>query len=344
MRERAGQLAQAKAEYEAYLRRYPDRPRGGARPQPPAGARRGFARSQIDRRIRRTADRPLDHGRQHGAHLPVRQRARPSRPAPPPPRPRSMPLWSMAICWCAIAASAMTLPAAWTRAIRKTSSTTAGGQPGSHHRGLRRADGPLARSDRPRRTPVARQPGRHRLFRRAVRRLSDQPEVVGECRGRLSGLHELLVLLDPTEIRHGDGGIQPVPELGIRHVPVRSDGARDTTDRRSIGFQTRYSEPGRTAVMLIDYDMYFKQLNSVTLIGNRQGGAVLGPRVRCRSSPQSVAAAQQRADRPKRAGLCRRWRPSSRSRRSSNWRSTARPPATRSSYRPAARSASAGRS
>ncbi len=45
-----------------------------------------------------------------------------------------------------------------------------------------------------------------------------------------------------------------------------------TTDRRAIGFQTRYSESGRSAVGLIDYDVYFKQLNSATLIGNLKIG------------------------------------------------------------------------
>ncbi len=44
------------------------------------------------------------------------------------------------------------------------------------------------------------------------------------------------------------------------------------TDRRSIGLETRYSQPGRTAVMLIDYDTYFAQLNSATLIGNAKVG------------------------------------------------------------------------
>jgi hypothetical protein len=44
------------------------------------------------------------------------------------------------------------------------------------------------------------------------------------------------------------------------------------TDRRSIGLQTRYSELGRTAVVLVDYDIYFKQLNSATLIGNAKVG------------------------------------------------------------------------
>ena len=44
------------------------------------------------------------------------------------------------------------------------------------------------------------------------------------------------------------------------------------TERRSIGFQTRYSRLGHTAVMLIDYDIAFKQLNSATLIGNTKVG------------------------------------------------------------------------
>ena len=44
------------------------------------------------------------------------------------------------------------------------------------------------------------------------------------------------------------------------------------TDRRSVGFQTRYTQPGRTAVMLVDYDVEFQQLNSATLIGNARVG------------------------------------------------------------------------
>ncbi len=44
------------------------------------------------------------------------------------------------------------------------------------------------------------------------------------------------------------------------------------TDRRSIGFQTRYSVAGRTAVMLVDYDIAFRQINSATLIGNSRVG------------------------------------------------------------------------
>ena len=44
------------------------------------------------------------------------------------------------------------------------------------------------------------------------------------------------------------------------------------TNRRSIGLQTRYTVPGRTAVMLVDYDVAFQQLNSATLIGNAKVG------------------------------------------------------------------------
>jgi hypothetical protein len=58
-------------------------------------------------------------------------------------------------------------------------------------------------------------------------------------------------------------------------------------DRRSIGLQTRYFVPGRTAVMLVDYDVEFKQLNSGTLIGNSKVGEhwVLGFDVDHRKSP-----------------------------------------------------------
>ncbi len=44
------------------------------------------------------------------------------------------------------------------------------------------------------------------------------------------------------------------------------------TERRSIGWQTRYAAAGRTAVMLVDYDFAFRQLNSLTLIGNTRVG------------------------------------------------------------------------
>ncbi len=60
------------------------------------------------------------------------------------------------------------------------------------------------------------------------------------------------------------------------------------TERRSVGFQTRYAQSGRTAVVLVDYDIAFKQLNSVTLIGNTKIGQywVLGFDADHRRSPQ----------------------------------------------------------
>ena len=59
------------------------------------------------------------------------------------------------------------------------------------------------------------------------------------------------------------------------------------TDRRSVGFQTRFSQPGRTAVMLVDYDFYFRELNSATLIGNLRVGQswILGFDADYRRSP-----------------------------------------------------------
>jgi tetratricopeptide (TPR) repeat protein len=59
------------------------------------------------------------------------------------------------------------------------------------------------------------------------------------------------------------------------------------TERRSVGFQTRYSIPGATAVVLTDYDIYFNQLNSVTLIGNSKVGRywILGFDADYRRSP-----------------------------------------------------------
>jgi hypothetical protein len=63
--------------------------------------------------------------------------------------------------------------------------------------------------------------------------------------------------------------------------------AAGTTERRSIGFQTRYTMSGRTAVVLADYDIAFRQLNSVTLLGNAKVGQfwILGFDADYRRSP-----------------------------------------------------------
>lgn len=42
------------------------------------------------------------------------------------------------------------------------------------------------------------------------------------------------------------------------------------TDRRAIGLEGRYFVPGRTLVALLDYDVYFRELNSLVLMGNLQ--------------------------------------------------------------------------
>lgn len=59
------------------------------------------------------------------------------------------------------------------------------------------------------------------------------------------------------------------------------------TERRSIGLQTRYSAAGHTAVALLDYDIAFQQINSATLIGNTKVGSnwVIGFDADYRRSP-----------------------------------------------------------
>ncbi len=39
-------------------------------------------------------------------------------------------------------------------------------------------------------------------------------------------------------------------------------------DRRAVGLETRYFRPGRSLIGLIDYDTYFKSVNNITLIGS----------------------------------------------------------------------------
>jgi hypothetical protein len=58
------------------------------------------------------------------------------------------------------------------------------------------------------------------------------------------------------------------------------------TDRRSLGFQTRFSKPGYSGILLVDYDIYFATLNSVTLIGNAKvGNWMLGLNIDHRHTP-----------------------------------------------------------
>lgn len=60
------------------------------------------------------------------------------------------------------------------------------------------------------------------------------------------------------------------------------------TDRRALGLQTRYSLPGFTAVVLTDYDIQLQSLNSITLIGNIKVSKnwIMGMDIDHRRSPQ----------------------------------------------------------
>jgi hypothetical protein len=59
------------------------------------------------------------------------------------------------------------------------------------------------------------------------------------------------------------------------------------TDRRSIGLQTRLLGRRYTAIAVVDYDFYFQQVNSVTVVGNFRIGEqwILGLNVDHRHSP-----------------------------------------------------------
>jgi tetratricopeptide (TPR) repeat protein len=79
----------------------------------------------------------------------------------------------------------------------------------------------------------------------------------------------------------------PFREAWVFDAYLFDQTAGNETDRRSIGLQTRYTVPGRTAVILADYDIAFHELNSVTLIGNLRVGQlwILGFDADYRRSP-----------------------------------------------------------
>jgi tetratricopeptide (TPR) repeat protein len=79
----------------------------------------------------------------------------------------------------------------------------------------------------------------------------------------------------------------PFHQAWVFDTYIFDETTNGATERRSIGFQTRYSVPGRTAVMLADYDVAFQQFNSLTLIGNAKVGQywVLGFDADHRRSP-----------------------------------------------------------
>ena len=49
---------------------------------------------------------------------------------------------------------------------------------------------------------------------------------------------------------------------------VTSQKFEGQTDRRAVGLETRYFQPGRSLIGLVDYDTYFKSINNLTLIGS----------------------------------------------------------------------------
>lgn len=53
-------------------------------------------------------------------------------------------------------------------------------------------------------------------------------------------------------------------DLSMYAVSQQLDG---NTDRRALGTEVRYFRPGRTLVGLVDYDIYFQELNNVLLLG-----------------------------------------------------------------------------
>jgi tetratricopeptide (TPR) repeat protein len=63
------------------------------------------------------------------------------------------------------------------------------------------------------------------------------------------------------------GPLKGVWDLGAFIVNQKLAGA---TDRRAVGFEGRYFSPGRTLVTLLDYDINYRQLNSLILMGNWQ--------------------------------------------------------------------------
>lgn len=54
-------------------------------------------------------------------------------------------------------------------------------------------------------------------------------------------------------------------DIGVFAVEQQYSGV---TDRRAVGVEARYFVPGRTLVSLVDYDLFYQALNSVVLMGN----------------------------------------------------------------------------
>jgi tetratricopeptide (TPR) repeat protein len=284
-RERAGQLAQAKGEYEAYLARYPDRP----------GAQRVRARLQA---LLAASLAPKSTG-EFGA-------AQDSR-------------WTMA----GSAALGYQFANAQTVSSGTSTSTTAVnaalvyGDLLVRDRGPRydftgRVDGGYTQNivttaggsqDRTTAAFVELTDRMMGLTGRAGRQTLANQGVIGLFDGIFIGYQ-----VNPTFSVSAAGGYPSYTsysalstqqqfetisaEYGLLHEALVLDAYlfnetdQSATDRRSLGFQTRFTRPGASAVALIDYDVYFQALNSATLIGNLKIGPwVLGVDADHRHSP-----------------------------------------------------------
>jgi tetratricopeptide (TPR) repeat protein len=61
------------------------------------------------------------------------------------------------------------------------------------------------------------------------------------------------------------GPLRGAWDLGTYLIDQQLDGR---LDRQALGFETRYFVPGRTSVLLVDFDLHYSSLNSAILMGN----------------------------------------------------------------------------
>jgi tetratricopeptide (TPR) repeat protein len=286
VRERAGQLAQAKAEYEAYLRRYPDRP----------GAERVRGRLQA---LAAASLTPKSTG-EFGARVDTR--------------------WTMA------GSAALTYQYGRNQTVSSGTTTTTTSvnaaliygdlllrDRGERYDFTARVDAGYTQNlvktfggsqDRTtaayaeltdRNFGVTGRVGRQSLASLGVIGLFDGLFVGYQVNSKFSvsvaaGLPAYTSYSSfSTQEKFGTVTVEygPYAHAWVFDAYFFDETAAGATERRSIGFQTRYSESGRTAVILTDYDIAFRQLNSVTLIGNLKVGEywILGFDADYRRSP-----------------------------------------------------------
>jgi tetratricopeptide (TPR) repeat protein len=286
VRERAGQLAQAKAEYETYLRRYPDRP----------GAERVRARLQT---LAAASLIPKSTG-EFGAHADTR--------------------WTMA------GSAALTYQYGKDQTVSAgtaTSTTSVNAaliygdlllrDRGERYDFTARVDAGYTQNlvttfggsqDRTtaayveltdRRFGVTGRVGRQSLASLGVIGLFDGVFAGYQVNPKFSvsaaaGLPAYTSYSSvSTQEKFGTVTVEygPYRQAWVFDAYLFDETAAGVTERRSVGFQTRYSMSGRTAVVLADYDIAFQQLNSVTLLGNAKVGEfwILGFDADYRRSP-----------------------------------------------------------